>query len=383
VKLMIADDQMSLHTFLDKMMDWPSLGITDVMHVFNGEEAANLAAAYKPDLLLIDIRMPVLDGLGALKLLQLLGKKPKSVILSAYNEFEYARDALRLHVSQYLLKPVDTRLLENVIKELVQEIRSETQLRITSCLEKAELRIPLSNTELIMLEDCFRIMGIVQYALWTFISNMPGSLLDMRVWMSCTGMEGQLVIFESAQSNGKKFFCMGMKEAYTQEDLRELSVLMLKKWKESEPDRTIAIGFSGIETAVDKLSQTITDSEEAAHYQSGTSKLEHIVRKIKEHVESCLNEDLSLQAVAERFQIDKYQISRVFKQEFNINYWAFVTKIRMEKAAHFLKQTSWKNNSIAERIGFLDESHFSRAFKKYYGVTPKDYRSSRIEGKDT
>ena len=100
------------------------------------------------------------------------------------------------------------------------------------------------------------------------------------------------------------------------------------------------------------------------------------VRVIKAYVELHYEEDLSLQKVAERFDIDKYQLSRTFKQEFNENYWQYVTRIRMEKSAELLKETELKNNQIAERAGFLDDSYFSRTFKKHFGMSPKDYRNS-------
>lgn len=385
MKLMIADDQMSLHTFLDKMMDWASLGITDILHVYNGEEAAAQAVTYKPDILLIDIRMPILDGLGALKQLQSMDKRPKSVILSAYDQFEYARDALRLHVSQYLLKPVDTRLLENVINELVQEIHAENHLLITNCLDKAAHRIPLSNTDQIILRDSFQLLGITRYAVWTVSGNMPMQEFLSEMCMSSIDVQNELFSFKSTISSENGIICLGMKKAYNYEDLKELRESLLKKWKEDAPDRILSIGMSRIETDIEELSSAINVSAQAAQlslFPSGTSKLEHIVRKIKAYVESKVDDDLSLQTVADQFQIDKYQLSRIFKQEIGVNYWAFVTKIRMQKAAHLLMETSWKNNSIAERIGFVDESHFSRTFKKYFGVTPKEYRSSQIAGKD-
>jgi two-component system response regulator YesN len=72
-------------------------------------------------------------------------------------------------------------------------------------------------------------------------------------------------------------------------------------------------------------------------------------------------------------------LSREFKQQYDENYWQYVTRVRMEQAAALLKETNWKNSQIAERTGYTDESHFSRAFKKHYGISPKDYRAARNE----
>ncbi|MNN53490.1 HTH-type transcriptional regulator YesS [compost metagenome] len=88
-------------------------------------------------------------------------------------------------------------------------------------------------------------------------------------------------------------------------------------------------------------------------------------------------EDLSLQTVADAFGVDKYQLSRLYKQRYGINYWQFVTQVRMEKALELLGGTNLKNSVIAERIGFVDESHFSKSFKKHFGLSPKDYRAGK------
>ncbi|MCD9021740.1 helix-turn-helix domain-containing protein [Cohnella silvisoli] len=107
------------------------------------------------------------------------------------------------------------------------------------------------------------------------------------------------------------------------------------------------------------------------------NKSVEVIRRIKSYIDAHCEADLSLQTVADQFGIDKYRLSREFKQEFDENYWHCVTRIRMEQAASFLKETNWKNSKIAERTGYADESHFSRAFKKHYGISPKDYRTTK------
>jgi len=92
-------------------------------------------------------------------------------------------------------------------------------------------------------------------------------------------------------------------------------------------------------------------------------------------VELNYSEDLSLQSVADAFRMDKYQLSRMFKQQIGVNYWQYVMQIRIDKAAELLAETSLKNSAIAEMTGFVDESHFSKTFKKHTGVSPKDYRA--------
>ena len=85
----------------------------------NGEEALELADIVRPDLVISDIRMPKMDGIELAE--QLRDKYPntKVIFLTAYNEFEYARKAIRLGVSDYILKPFQDGELEGVIQRLL------------------------------------------------------------------------------------------------------------------------------------------------------------------------------------------------------------------------------------------------------------------------
>src|SRR5699024_3597223 len=107
--------------------------------------------------------------------------------------------------------------------------------------------------------------------------------------------------------------------------------------------------------------------------ENASSDQAELLERIKDFVDKNYNEDISLNNISKKFYIDKYQLSKLFKDYFSINYWTYVTKVRMEKAAGLLLNTDLKNYQIAEKVGYFDESHFSHAFKKYYGISPRKY----------
>ncbi|MGG1639188.1 response regulator transcription factor [Paenibacillus sp. NRS-1760] len=378
MKLLIVDDQLSLHRYLNKVMDWKELGITKVQHAYDGEEAANMVETFRPDLMIMDIHMPLLDGIESLKRIQHLDKIPRTIILSAYDQFEYARDALRLHVSQYLLKPVDAELLQEALRELIQQSLLDAQKSIRSELDRTIYAGQIEANSLINFQDCLEFLAIERFAILTFENSLPSdqdyscllqeqAVIKIHCVMCCKNRKEQVVLV-----GGGDDLSSGL--------LRELSESVMEKVAESSPSHTLSVGISSISQDAAFLPQLISESMLAVRTPASEagSKLQDAVRRIKPYVETRYQEDLSLQSVADRFDIDKYQLSRAFKQEFGVNYWAYVIQVRMIKAAELLVGTNWRNNHIAEHIGFLDESHFSRAFKKYFGVTPKEYRASSI-----
>ena len=381
MKLLIVDDQLSLHRYLDKVMDWTDLGIADVKHAYDGEEAIDMIETLRPNLMIMDIHMPLLDGIESLKRIQHLDEIPRTIILSAYDQFSYAREALRLQVSQYLLKPVDAGLLRDALSELIHQSKTEAKQWIQAELERTLYSEQLEGDSLIKFQNGLALLSIQRFAIVTFegisfSENKYSALLQehstIRIdcVMCCNNRKEQQVVL------------VGGGEELTSSHLRELSEAVIEKVTVTTAPCTLTVGISSIAQAQDaaSLPQLIAESARAVRVSATEtiSKLQDAVWRIKRYVESEIHEDLTLQSVADRFEIDKYQLSRAFKQEFGINYWAYVTQVRMKKAAELLVATNWKNINIAEHTGFLDESHFCRAFKKYFGVTPKEYRTSPI-----
>ncbi len=117
MKLLIADDEEEILLGVKKSIDWASNGILVCGEASNGREALNKIHELSPDILLIDIRMPVLDGLHLIEILNSENNPVKSIILSGYDNFSYAQKALKLGAADYLLKPcMPSEILNTVLK---------------------------------------------------------------------------------------------------------------------------------------------------------------------------------------------------------------------------------------------------------------------------
>lgn len=135
MKLLIADDQNSVHMFLNQMLPYEELGITEVFHAKNGEEAWNIVQKELPELLLLDIQMPVMNGLALLEKISTMNFEHRVLILSAYNEFEYARKCILYGVQEYLLKPIDIKEMKQVLQKNIEELQKQQVQRCSEALK--------------------------------------------------------------------------------------------------------------------------------------------------------------------------------------------------------------------------------------------------------
>jgi YesN/AraC family two-component response regulator len=104
IKVMIVDDEnLAVEDLLD-LVDWESLGFTVVATASNGKRALAKFRQHRPRLVITDIKMPVMDGIELIREIRKLDPNVKFLLLSAYSEFEYAKEAMRLGVKEYVIK---------------------------------------------------------------------------------------------------------------------------------------------------------------------------------------------------------------------------------------------------------------------------------------
>lgn len=125
-KVLIVDDELYIREGLKVLLQWEKFGFEICGQAENGEQAYSMLKELKPDLIITDIKMPLMNGLELIeKVNKDLERDMKFVVLSGYNEFEYARKAMRYNVKNYVLKPIEEEELEAVIKEVYGELYEE------------------------------------------------------------------------------------------------------------------------------------------------------------------------------------------------------------------------------------------------------------------
>ena len=127
LKTFLVEDEVVIREMIKKMIPWEQYGFELAGEASDGEMALPLILKSKPDLLITDIKMPFMDGLSLSRIVREEFPKTKILIISGYDDFEYAREAISIGVDQYILKPVTRMSLRKVLQELKEKIEAEQE----------------------------------------------------------------------------------------------------------------------------------------------------------------------------------------------------------------------------------------------------------------
>lgn len=131
IKIFLVEDEMIIRRGIKNSIEWEKEGYQFVGEASDGELALPMIIREKPDIVMTDIKMPFMDGLELSRLIKKELPETKILILSGYDEFEYAKEAIRIGITDYLLKPISsTRLLEVLddVRKKIEQEREEKEL---------------------------------------------------------------------------------------------------------------------------------------------------------------------------------------------------------------------------------------------------------------
>lgn len=128
MRVLIADDESMQREILKIAIPWKENGFSICGEARNGAQALELCLSLKPDIILVDVNMPLLDGLGLIEKMREAGCACRAIIISGYDEFVYARRAITLGVDDYLLKPIDEVELLKQVQRIRDQVLKKKQI---------------------------------------------------------------------------------------------------------------------------------------------------------------------------------------------------------------------------------------------------------------
>lgn len=241
LQVVLVDDEIMIREGFKRLFDWASHDCEVIGEAADGMEALAQIDHLQPDIVIMDINIPIINGLKVIQTSRMRYPDMAFIIVSGYDDFSYCREALRMRITDYILKPVNYE-------------------EFGSCIDR-------------------------------------------------------------------------------------LKIALYEKRKTEEQDA--------------QEERTITG----------------IIRYLQEH----LDKEISLNILADEFHLSSQYISQLFKSEIGVNFLAYLTSIRMERAKKLLLATSLSIGEISEKCGYADYRVFTKAFKKEEGSTPSQYRRNFLE----
>lgn len=127
-KIIVVEDEDILRQGLIYMVDWLKVNCVVVGEAIDGKDGIKKIKELKPDIVITDIKMPYKDGIEMIEE-TIIEYDYEAIIISGYSEFEYAKKAIKLNVTEYLLKPIDFEYLYETIEKLTEKIQAKTEIK--------------------------------------------------------------------------------------------------------------------------------------------------------------------------------------------------------------------------------------------------------------
>ena len=123
IKVFLVEDEFAIREGIRRTVNWEKEGFVLCGEAGDGEMAYPLILKEKPEILITDIRMPFMDGLELCRLVKEALPSVRILILSGYDDFSYAQEAIRIGVEEYLLKPLSEEMLLTKLRAVAEKIR--------------------------------------------------------------------------------------------------------------------------------------------------------------------------------------------------------------------------------------------------------------------
>jgi len=350
IKVILVEDDIEMLEGLKHVIDWESLGFSIVGTARNGNAALSLVEKHAPDVIITDITMPMMSGLELISAVKKIHPQIKSVIISCHEEFEYAREALRLNANEYLLKHTLTaEALTQVIHKVKAAIDDEAkQLQNYYGIDEPSTDIHQSY-QLKKLTSLYESYAPVMKSA---IKNAEGGLLieTAKQFMEAVGDQYHPAPFKVILSKL----------------LIEMAMIMPNSHGISIESLQLKHGSQYFMDTIQFMAEKLTK----AKYK--TSNLD--VLKAIEYIESHLDTNISGKGVAKHVNMNSSYFSRLFSKELGVSFSDFVLQKRIARATELLSSTKHSVDEIADMVGIESISYFYRIYKRMTGKTPGDVR---------
>lgn len=416
IRMLIIDDEYYIRLGIVNAFDWESMGIEIVGEAQDGEEGFLIAMREKPDLILMDICMPFLNGLELMEKIRSENLNCEIIVLSGYDEFEYAQTSIRHGVLDYLLKPIDKEKLKETVAKACLRIQKRRSLESCRHIVEAEQdsiqtqfirnllfgnlvdeesirsKISLLNLPLIDRDVQLIVVKIDEYTLLekqkdlNQLSELKGTLFDLMQSQFLSG-EGCTGMITSTSSDEWVVVLSYTKPWDYEEQYKTLrrSVEQFLSEVETRIENTVSLSISPVSDNLEQLAELYKNARQDNKKflpktnsviwpeNDAEKELRPEILDIINFVKNHYNEPITVEQVAGACYISPSYLMHLFKSNVGKTFNTFLLEYRMERAKELLEKPGIQIQTVSTQVGYTDVKYFCKLFKKYTHLTPSDY----------
>lgn len=402
LNVLIADDERIIREGLRESLNWSKMGMQVTGVARDGEEAIQLAQENKPDICLVDIMMPFVTGLEFMEQLKHINPHALCIVVTGYDEFEYAQKAVKLQAFDYILKPINERELARIVMSAKNQLETMivSENRLKKLVTQVEKTLPEAVQQFML--DC----------LYGTISEQEVEDFQQRNCFSFSNRLGVILVkpnetiylddmFREWRDSSLVF---AMKNVISETLERDFSPL---KVVSDDLDNLVAVvtindysQWMDVVLSIQENIKKYLNYRIMIYYAEAENGLRGIapvykqlradmqrddkylpaVKKAKSYIKTCYNKsDLSLHSIADELDMSASYLSKLFKQEMGQMFSEYLIETRIKISIELLLNGNLRIYEIADKVGYSSQHYFCAAFKKVMGCSPSEYRAKQLK----
>ncbi|HZG74865.1 MAG TPA: response regulator [Paenibacillus sp.] len=402
MRIAIVDDEpkirRGLYACIESMRDdWRVTGTAE-----DGESALRLLERDPPDVLLLDMNMPGMDGLALLERVSGAYPAVRCIVVSGHAEFHYAQNAMRFGALDYLLKPIQPEKVEESLRKAAESIRrertrEEEQRYVES--SRRELREKLMHDLIfgaptIGEDEARRKAAKLELDLPRFVvvslrarlspehaPESAGSILYELKGKAQAALEAAGGGLATADGTDGLALVLRLDSDPGGDDAR-IEAALRRFGSLGRGDAKLLVGAGRPCEALTEAARSYGEaaaSRDAASPEEGAHRDESgyslVVRGAIRYMREHYARNIKLSDIADSVYVHANYLSELFKKQTGENVVDYLTDIRVEAAKRLIVRNEYKIYMVADSVGFKEPRYFSQVFKKKTGLTPAEYKT--------
>lgn len=396
-KVLIVDDELLARRMIKESIVWEEYGYCVAWEAQNGKTGLELAVRCKPDVIFVDIKMPLMDGLEMVKQLNSLGIGSKVVMLTCYDDFSYVREAMRYGAVDYLLKHTfEQEDLTNLLGRIEKLLRKEeTNLESMDLLKGDVLNKIIHHTitrgDIRSYVDA-GILPTVDPKYMVLYIKLQKDLEDKAKERFYRLLKESLEIHLKQEMVTDTYISRILeKETYTvlicdkdsgiseiKNQLRAAVAEFSKRMQGEEVGWMTGVTYHLFYRWED-LGEALREVRDEVMVEGEYLKCSSKVLMAIEYIRNNYSRQISLEDIAEYAGISRIYLSQLFKKETGKNIRDYLAEYRLSKAKELLLTSNLKVYTISELCGFGSAQYFNRIFKKMTGFSPYQFKENKVQ----